>query len=41
MATIQLTDQDFEEKVLKNKLPVMVDLFRCMRPINGVTRVDG
>ena len=27
MATIQLTDQDFEEKVLKNKLPVMVDFY--------------
>lgn len=27
MATIQLTDQDFEAKVLKNKLPVMVDFY--------------
>ncbi len=27
MATIQLTDQDFEEKVLKNKLSVMVDFY--------------
>lgn len=27
MATIKLTDQDFEEKVLKNKLPVMVDFY--------------
>lgn len=27
MATIQLTDKDFEEKVLKSKLPVMVDFY--------------
>ncbi len=27
MATIQLTDKDFEEKALKNKLPVMVDFY--------------
>ena len=27
MATVQLTDQDFEIKVLKNKLPVMVDFY--------------
>lgn len=27
MPAIQLTDQDFEEKVLKNKLPVMVDFY--------------
>ena len=27
MATIQLTDSDFEEKVLKSKTPVMVDFY--------------
>ena len=27
MPAIQLTDQDFEEKVLKNKLQVMVDFY--------------
>ena len=27
MAAVQLTDQDFEAKVLKNKLPVMVDFY--------------
>ena len=27
MAVIQLTDQEFEAKVLKNKLPVMVDFY--------------
>lgn len=27
MPVIQLTDKDFEEKVLKNKLPVMVDFY--------------
>lgn len=27
MAVLQLTDKDFEEKVLKNKLPVMVDFY--------------
>ena len=27
MAVIQLTDKDFEEKVLKSKLPVMVDFY--------------
>lgn len=27
MATIQLTDKDFEEKVLKSALPVLVDFY--------------
>ena len=27
MSVIQVTDKDFEEKVLKNKLPVMVDFY--------------
>jgi thioredoxin 1 len=27
MPVVALTDQDFEEKVLKNKLPVMVDFY--------------
>ena len=27
MATIQLTDQDFEEKVLQSRIPVLVDFY--------------